>query len=338
MSAVTQDSEQRRPTRRCSSPLSRRRYYQFGRVTLAIQSNDGAFCERFHRLYSECTARASGRADLELRIEDDPIGQRVRITMCPDAPDSSKFARRLFADSDIGVSTCTRSEITIEDGEIVVSRDGAWQQMIATFAIAQAFRLQPEVLVFHAAAVAIGDRGVVLMGNKGVGKTTLSLTLAARGHAFLGDEWTAVCSKTLELLPLRRAASIRPGEHCAGVQRFLSTNECESESLRDGTRRLRAPVSKIFPSAAARRVGFTDLFFLGGFAPTPRVERFQSRGETLPAMTPLISTLWDHTPGKRAFQVLRTLGRVNCYQLDPGGSPDETADAIERTVKESVWG
>jgi hypothetical protein len=51
----------------------------------------------------------------------------------------------------------------------------------------------------------------------------------------------------------------------------------------------------------------------------------------------LLASVWRHPPAERALQLLRTLGRARWWHLDVGGSPEETADIIEETVKEEIW-
>ncbi len=49
-------------------------------------------------------------------------------------------------------------------------------------------------LCLHGSAVAIGNHAVVLVGNKGAGKSTLAATLAAAGHPVLADDVVALTS------------------------------------------------------------------------------------------------------------------------------------------------
>jgi hypothetical protein len=47
-------------------------------------------------------------------------------------------------------------------------------------------------LVLHGSAVAINDRAVVFIGDKGWGKSTIAATLHARGHCLIGDDVIAI--------------------------------------------------------------------------------------------------------------------------------------------------
>ncbi len=271
--------------------------------------------------------------------------------MIPDQPDGPDFLRRLVPgrryleckETAPGWRMLALPEAPDEPvfafgpSGILVSRRHPWQHAIALYAISNAFRLQPEVYVLHAASVGISGRGVLLSGAKGAGKTTLSLCFASRGHAFLGDEWAAVSSLTGELLPLRRAASIRPGPRPAGLDEYLRRHSCDTEILSDGTQRVRTSVGAVFPRALPQVVPLTDIFFLRRFAPRPVVERFSPSREELPPISPLLASVWGYPPSERMLGLFRTLGKARWWNLDVGGSPEETADLVEETLKEELW-
>jgi len=163
---------------------------------------------------------------------------------------------------------------------------------VAHSAVSLVMMLQKDVLFFHAASVAIGERGVLIFGAKGAGKTTLSLSLAGRGHAFLGDEYAAVSAIDFRLFPFRRTASIREGPRHERVDAFLSGQRCQMEVNADGTTRRRAPVGAIFPDAAPRPALLTHAFFLRRFASRPGTEPFRSGMESLSLLAPLLCTVW----------------------------------------------
>ena len=93
----------------------------------------------------------------------------------------------------------------------------------------------------------------------------------------------------------------------------------------------------MFPRAAAQVVPLTDIFFLRGFSARPGAEPFVRHSGELPPASPLLASVWAHPPAERALYLLRTLGKARWWHLDVGGSPEETADMIEETVKEEIW-
>jgi len=338
------------------STQSRKDWYRFGRTLLSMEWEDGPFSRRFGDIFSECAVEQPAEEDtqphVDFRITPLPSDPRVLVvSMNPDYPDGADFLCRLVPERRYvectelapGWQMLARPEAPDEPvfafgrSKILVSRAHPWQHPIALYVISTAFRLQPDVYVLHGASVGIAGRGVLLSGAKGAGKTTLSLCFASRGHAFLGDEWAAVSSLTGDLLPLRRAASIRPGPHPAGLDEFLQSHECNAEVLPDGTQRVRTVVGAVYPRAIPQIVPLTDIFFLRRFASRPSVERFTPSSEQLPPIAPLLASVWGHSPAERALDLFRSLGHARWWHLDVGGSPEGTADIVEETLKEELW-
>src|SRR5207253_2106365 len=63
--------------------------------------------------------------------------------------------------------------------------------------------------MIHGATVMVGGKRLLLIGDKGQGKSTLALYLLTRGHAVEGDEHLAVGNETVFTRP--RALRIKPG-------------------------------------------------------------------------------------------------------------------------------
>jgi hypothetical protein len=265
----------------------------------------------------------------------------------PEDLDAFEFCRTLFPDRNYvagppaapGWQTISFSDrplaplIAMNGHFAIVDRGQVWQPLIANLALNRLLRLQRNVLFFHAASVQILDRGVILVGSKGAGKTTTSLTLASRGHGFLGDEIAAVCADTREMLPFRRAASIRAGIRTPRVTQRLAEGAYPAETFPDGSARVLANVADLFPDAIASPAKLTSVFFLRRFASRPTVEQFSFGLEHFHLLTPLGCCMWGVPMGLRMLQISRVLSEVRCYHLDPG-SPDETAELLERVAEE----
>jgi len=69
--------------------------------------------------------------------------------------------------------------------------------------------LLPDCLQFHASAVEIDGQGVILPGESGVGKSTLTAGLLAGGARYLCDEFALVDTRTALLQPYPRALCIK---------------------------------------------------------------------------------------------------------------------------------
>jgi hypothetical protein len=65
--------------------------------------------------------------------------------------------------------------------------------------------------LIHAAALSCGDQGIVLAGDPGYGKSTLTLALVNRGCRFLSDEFAALGRGDGLLYPFPRSLQISPG-------------------------------------------------------------------------------------------------------------------------------
>jgi hypothetical protein len=332
----------------------REQRYQFGRSLLSLKCEDSPFEQRFRDIFAECACDSTREKELPVLvlqvrcIRSNP--EVLAISLVPSLIDGVDFARQLFPERQyleysapapwrmLALPEAPHEPvIAFGRSTILVSRSQPWQHMVAMYAISNAFRLQPDILVFHAASIALDGKGVLLFGDKGAGKTTLSLCLASRGHAFLGDEWGAISKSTSEMLPLRSLSSIRQGPRAKGVDEYLRNHPCDEVILRDGTKRVRVKVGSMFPRTSARIVPLTHAFFLRGFAARPAVERFARNGAELLRVSPLLATICGRSPGQLALELLRTLGKACLWNLDVGGSPEETADLIEETLKEGSW-
>ncbi|MCK5718073.1 MAG: hypothetical protein KAH77_11335, partial [Thiomargarita sp.] len=66
-------------------------------------------------------------------------------------------------------------------------------------------------LLFHAAALSHGKKGVIIAADSGCGKTTLALALVRKGFKLLSDETAALNLSTGTLTPYPRCLWIRAG-------------------------------------------------------------------------------------------------------------------------------
>lgn len=217
---------------------------------------------------------------------------------------------------------------------LILDRRQPWEAFIAHYALHRVLRLQKNIMVFHASSAKVGGSGVLMMGPKKSGKTTLSMALAARGHGFLGDEFAAVRRSTHEVVPFRRAVSIRPGPCLPAVEEFLREKKLEPELYPDGTTRIRANMSDIFPAAAAAGPALVrNIFFLRSFSQQPRAERFIPASEHLRLLTPQGSTLWNLSPGRTVISLMCLLNSASCYFLELGGTPLQSAQLVEAVME-----
>ena len=322
-------------------------WYRLGDGMLGLRSDDEELRQRFGQLYGECLAPGPPEAGpvrvlCTVRSLPDP-GVSLISFEDPEPLDQVAFAAALFPQRGYAEIASPQSEwrllgtpegtLAIRDPEILVRRTDRWQLFIANVAIHRVLRLQRDVLFFHAASVAVRDAGLLLVGPRGAGKTTLSMAIAARGHDFLGDEMAGVRRSSLALVPIRRAVSVRPGPRAPAVDRALTGSPPPAEAFPDGTPRIRADIARLFPQSPGRVAKLRGILFLRGFAGTPRLERLAAGPEQLEHLPPMGSTLWGVRPALRGMQILSMMARVPCWSLH-AGTPDATADLIEHTVEE----
>lgn len=83
----------------------------------------------------------------------------------------------------------------------------------ATYTALERARQQRQMLTLHANATATpGGRGVLLLGTKGAGKTSVTLALGERGWTHAGDDLAILAEHDTELLlyPGKATAAVRP--------------------------------------------------------------------------------------------------------------------------------
>jgi hypothetical protein len=215
---------------------------------------------------------------------------------------------------------------------MLVHRSTPWQALAGSLAFSRLIRRQRDLLFFHAGSIGVRNQGVLLVGPKGAGKTTLSLALASRGHAFLGDEIAGVRVRSLELVPIRRSLAVRDGPRAEDVSLALDREQAPYEPFPDGTQRRRAYAGALFPETGSAATPLRQIIFLQGFGPEPRLETVRPGREHLGLMTPLGATMWGMNPVQRARDFLSLVTRVRCSTLTIG-SPDETAVLVEQSLE-----
>lgn len=336
----------------CAAQPTPSHYYRFARGGLCLTCDDLQFADRFRLLFAECVAseaELSGFQVFSVGVATHDASNTSVISLdANESVDYSAFILELFPERNLqrvpgqapagwrflGESGGSEPVIAVSGSQLMVDRSYPWQAIVAQFAVSNVMRLQRDVRFFHAATVGVGNHGVFIAGAKGSGKTTLSLALAARFHAFLGDEYAAVCVRTGALLPFRRAVSIRPGARAAKVEARLQGMNPLTDKTEDGLNRVRLSVGELFPEAAARSVNLSHCFFLRGFQQRPGVVEFSPGNADLPLLQPLLASLWSQRRGLLVLDFLRLFSQARCFYLNAGGTPDETAELIERVVED----
>jgi hypothetical protein len=208
-----------------------------------------------------------------------------------------------------------------------------WQALAANLAVGLVLRLQSHIIFLHASAVAVGvhHRGILFVGSKGAGKTTTSIGLASRGHAFLGDEIVGVRLATREIVAVPRTISKRDGPCADAVERTVSTMSPERAAYPDGPRTI-LPASRLFGSLPSD-APLAAIVFLDGFGEAPSLSPVTVSFQDAARLTPVTSTLWGCSAPARAFALVRLLSAAPAYRLQLG-TPDDTARFLEDTFSD----
>ena len=329
---------------------SSQEWYRLGDGYLEIRSDDDRFRERLELLFRECavaTPAADGLPRVRCTVRA-PAGADVALVSFddPEPLDQLGFSLELFPDRGYGEAPSPVPDwrlltlpmpggsggVLVSGDRLLVHQATPWQALVGSVAMSRLFRLQRKLLFLHAGSVGIRGQGVLLMGPKGAGKTTLSLALAARGHAFLGDEIAGVRLDSMELVPVRRSLAVRDGPRAAAVGVALDREQAPYEPFPDGTSRRRAFAGQLF-GEPANALPLRRLVFLRGKGPAARLEPAPAGRELLGRLTPLGASMWGRPPVHAMRDLLRLVTAVPAFMLELG-PPEATADLLAESLED----
>lgn len=326
--------------------------FQIGDNHLVLRSADAPLVDGFVRLYGDCRvdAPAARSTSVECVVRPAADSKAVVIDVIdPDSPDLAQFMETAFADRGCrrvpavdGAEgwqpmqcEAPRVVFDVRGQQVRFPARSGWRALAANLAVGLVIRLQQNIIFLHASAIAIGQarRGVVFVGAKAAGKTTTALGLAARNHAFLGDEIVGVREGSREIVPVLRTISKRDGPCATDVDEAIAALSPARTRYPDGQSRTNIRASHLFPAGLARST-LEAIVFLGAVGPVPQLTPAPSSLETASRLTPVSSTLWGRSPTSRAFALVRLLASVPGYVLQLG-PPDATADVLEHAFADS---
>ena len=313
--------------------------YSLGDALLEVRTDRRSFNDRFRDNYAECSVPTPGRkADVVLHVrtlQEDAVVASFEVTTASLPSDfPTVFLPPRRSDRPASRAGWTVAELDHPVGQVAFSGQALaadpaspWEALIASVAVNLALSVQPQTMFFHGAAVRVNGTGVLLLGVSGAGKTSLSLALASRGHGFYGDDIVGVRLDSGAIVPLRRAAHVRPGPAAAAV-----TNALDRSAAQQGAERRLADVSRLFPQAGAEAGTLDVTVCLRRFAAVTRLTPFAPRPQDLPWVTPHVGSLHAGNVAERAMHVLSLVSDSRCFFLD-SASPGSAADALERLTE-----
>lgn len=155
-----------------------------GPFGVSAQSPIDQVARNLHRLYADYPLSADGRAsDFHVALRHPTLLRRLirpQVDFLADghAPFKPLPANQAFALFEWGLNWCVATQAH-------------------------------HYLMLHAAVVARGDRAVILPGDPGAGKSTLTAALVNRGWRLLSDEMTLLDPDTLAVQPIPRPVSLK---------------------------------------------------------------------------------------------------------------------------------
>jgi hypothetical protein len=324
--------------------------YRLGRGILEVGGSEPALLDYIRRLYGDCRLVRRGDERLPtVRCTVSPAEHEnvARVDFEDPYPlDSFDFTTAVYGDRGYRACGTTASgwrclspseapgfpTVAMRGSMTMLDRRTRWQPLIAHLAVNKLIQAQRDMMFFHAASLSIGGAGVLLLGDKCAGKTTTALFLAARGHGLLSDEVGAVDNRNHQLVPFRRALSIRSGPLPETVRARLQTGQFRREALLDGTTRIRARIGSIFGEEEPPTAPLQCLVFLSGFARTPQVESVSPRAGDMALLKPFGSSVYGASQRSVVFRLASMLSRTRVYSLTLG-PPEATAALIEDIVE-----
>lgn len=318
-------------------------------VVLHVMADDREFLEEFSSVFGgdglpsrEGSPKATFHASVSVKSPELPDYGRLKVSG-DQLPDPAAFLletasptvpiRRLetpwLGETALGIGLDPEPALRFRGDECLFRLSGRWRRILAHFLFLRLMRLREDALFFHAASLGVRGTGVLLVGPKGSGKSTLSLALAARGHNFLGDETACYLPASGDLLPFRRPVGIKPGPQATAVVDALARGDYSAD--KDGVRRVE--VEALIPGAKAEPVALGAVVFLQGFRASSALSRLEAGREELSLLQPLPTSLGNRPATQRVFEMVRLLSRVRAYRLLVG-DPDETAKLVEESLGE----
>jgi len=227
-----------------------------------------------------------------------------------------------------------------EDSNLLINLNEAPLEVVTDCIIGVVQSAQPGVLFLHAASVGVAGVGALLIGESHRGKSTMALTFARRGHAFLGDDVAAVRLATREVLAFPKSAGLRDGPLARPLDAQLQGGRHMPVIGADGVLRTMVRVGDLYPVSTSGPLPLRYAFLLDGFAECAAFREFRPGLGNLTTLRAVVSeTLpsWGLSPGRdllRFLIVVNLLSALRCYLVDLG-SPDDSAALIEEAMEKT---
>lgn len=197
-----------------------------------------------------------------------------------------------------------------------VGLDECIDEVLHTVLLKSLSDLDPGLQCFHASAVSNGMETVVLVGSSHAGKSTTAIALCSEGFRSIADEILFLDLQTGRIRPFHTPTSYRPNGRGFDIDAFF-----ESANPENGDRRWIKPDFL----AAEHAYPLTDVVFLRGFAPEPRLKKIPPLQAFFRLSRACFTTL--NQPFRRISLYATGLETVSWWRCDLG-APVPTARTI----------
>lgn len=184
----------------------------------------------------------------------------------------------------------------------------------------------------HAAVLEKRNRGIILTGGSNVGKSTLSLALTMQGYNLLSDEICLMDLSTGRMHAFPKA--LRIDKKSLGLLKNLGYDRKKMVPYHDHHNKICYYINPLEiegKKISTKMARLSHIFFL---RPSVKRKKF-----SLLNLTGSISRLLKNTvnlfpPGEKGVDnLIKRLGRINCYEISGRYSLDKLADIIDEAVE-----
>ena len=167
-------------------PDSRTRHFRIGVVHASLTTSLHRLLDEYTSLYREFQTDRPGEGEIRITVGRTPLSVRHRRRYQVSADGFVHFEPTRFQ-------------------EVLPYVEWSLNLQIP--------RVMPQSLQLHSSALEVDGQGVIFPGLSGVGKSTLTAGLLARGWRYLCDEFALIHTGTLQLQPYPRAICIKRASH-----------------------------------------------------------------------------------------------------------------------------
>jgi hypothetical protein len=309
-------------------------FYDIHGVTVRIRGRHDDVGVALERRLRQFATTSSERVDIDLRLDDEPVAAALNgeSRTVYEMHDSEL---RYFPDDDVLTADLGGVQMRVDarDGRAHISSPrftGRERYLaahpLATLALIELLRRHGRFNL-HAACLARSDRGVLLAGPSGTGKSTLALALARTDLDYLGDDMLFLASAEdgVRVCGFSDAVGVTPSTRARFAE--LAYADPEPGYPKSLVRIDEAFDTEVTTTSVATVLVFPEITR----APTSRLERMDPQEAFMRLIPDVLLT--DPPTSQQHVAVLAALtGQVDCYRMLTGEDVDAAAALVTELV------